>query len=100
VKVVPRSVMILFGTPKRCVMSPMNFATSSDVTSATGHTSIHLVNLSTATSSRLGQFGTVPRSRGPTWRRAMMEELCAGPELASAVVWKIIGILCTCLRGL
>jgi hypothetical protein len=44
VKVVPRLVMILLGTPKRCVMSCMNFATSSDVTFATGQTSIRLVN--------------------------------------------------------
>jgi hypothetical protein len=36
VKVVPRSVMILLGTPKRCVMSPMNFVASSDVTFAIG----------------------------------------------------------------
>jgi hypothetical protein len=26
VKALPRSMIILFGTPKRCVMSPMNFA--------------------------------------------------------------------------
>jgi hypothetical protein len=50
VKAVSRSVMILFGTSKRCVMSPMNFAASSDVTFATGQTSIHLVNLSTTSS--------------------------------------------------
>jgi hypothetical protein len=25
----------------------------------------------------------------------MTEELCAGPELAGAAVWQIIGILCT-----
>jgi hypothetical protein len=30
----------------------------------------------------------------------MMEELCAGPELAGAAVWLRIGILCTSLRGL
>jgi hypothetical protein len=42
-------VMIMFGTTKRCVMSLMNFAASSDVTFTTGQTSIHLVNLSTAT---------------------------------------------------
>jgi hypothetical protein len=43
-------VMILLGTPKRCVMSLMNFAASSDIAFTTGRTSIHLVNLSTATS--------------------------------------------------
>jgi hypothetical protein len=49
VKVVPRSVMILLGTPKRCLMSLMNLTASFDVTFVTGQTSIHLVNLSTAT---------------------------------------------------
>jgi hypothetical protein len=49
VKALPRSVMILLCTPKRCVMSLMNFAASSDVTFATGRTSIYLVNLSTVT---------------------------------------------------
>jgi hypothetical protein len=49
VKATPRSVMILLGTPKRCVMSLMNFAASSNVTFVIGQTSIHLVNLSTAT---------------------------------------------------
>jgi hypothetical protein len=38
--------MILLGTPKRCMISLMNFASSSDVTFTTGGTSIHLVNLS------------------------------------------------------
>jgi hypothetical protein len=45
--------MILLGTPKRCVMSYMNLVASSDVTFATGRTSIHLVNLSMATSINL-----------------------------------------------
>jgi hypothetical protein len=53
VKAVPKSVMILLGTQKRCVMSYMNFAASSNVTFAIGRTSIHLVNLSTATSMNL-----------------------------------------------
>jgi hypothetical protein len=48
-KVVPRSVIILLGTLKRCVMSRMNFTASSDVTFAIGQTSIHMVNMSTAT---------------------------------------------------
>jgi hypothetical protein len=38
------------GNTETCVMSLMNFAASSDVTFATGWTSIHLLNLSTATS--------------------------------------------------
>jgi hypothetical protein len=49
VKVVPRSVTILLGTPKRWVISSMNFAAYFDMTVATAQTSIHLVNLSTAT---------------------------------------------------
>jgi hypothetical protein len=49
VKALPRSVMILLGTLKRCLISPMNLTTSYDVTFATGRTSIHLVNLSMAT---------------------------------------------------
>jgi hypothetical protein len=49
VKAFPRSVTILLGTPNRWVMSSMNFATSFDVTVSTRRTSIHLVNLSTAT---------------------------------------------------
>jgi hypothetical protein len=42
VKVVPRSVTILLGTPNRWVMSSMNFAASFDVTVVTAQTSIHL----------------------------------------------------------
>jgi hypothetical protein len=49
VNFVPRSVMILLGTAKRCVTSCMNFTASSDVTFAKDQTSIHLVNLLTAT---------------------------------------------------
>jgi hypothetical protein len=45
----PRSVMILLGTPKRCLISLMNLTASSDVTFAICQTSIYLVNLSTAT---------------------------------------------------
>jgi hypothetical protein len=49
VKAFPRSVTILLGTPNRWVMSYMNFAASFDVTVVMVRTSIHLVNLSTAT---------------------------------------------------
>jgi hypothetical protein len=49
VKVEPRSVTILLGTPNRWVMSSMNFVASFDVTLAIAQTSIHLVNLSTTT---------------------------------------------------
>jgi hypothetical protein len=45
----PRSVMILLGTPKRCVISLINLAASSDVTLAIGETLVQLVNSSTAT---------------------------------------------------
>jgi hypothetical protein len=45
----PRLVTILLGTPKRWMMSSMNFAASFDVTVAMARTSIHLVNFSTAT---------------------------------------------------
>jgi hypothetical protein len=65
-----RSVMILLGTPNRCVMSPMNFSTSSDVNFATGQTSIHLVNLSTATRMNLQPPGMV--QNGPTESRPHM----------------------------
>jgi hypothetical protein len=50
VKALPKSVMIVLGTPKRFVMSPMNFTASFDVTFVTGQTSIHLVKFLTATS--------------------------------------------------
>jgi hypothetical protein len=49
VKALPRSGTILLGTPNRWVMSSMNFAVYFDVTVVTARTSIHLVNLSTAT---------------------------------------------------
>jgi hypothetical protein len=49
VKAFPRLVTILLGTPNRWVMSSVNFMGPFYVTVAMGRTSIHLVNLSTAT---------------------------------------------------
>jgi hypothetical protein len=98
VKAAPRSVMILLGAPKRCVMSPINFVGSSVVTFATGRTSIHLVNLLMATRINLQPLGRcemVLRSQDPTWRRAMMEGWCTGPEPVGAAVWQRLGIFCT-----
>jgi hypothetical protein len=60
VKVVPRSVTILWGTPKRWVMSSMNLAASFDVTLATARTSIHLVNLSMRTGASEDRWMVAP----------------------------------------
>jgi hypothetical protein len=49
VMAVPRTVTVLWGTPKRWVMSSMNLAASFDVTLMTAHTLIHFVNLSMRT---------------------------------------------------
>jgi hypothetical protein len=50
VKVVPLSVMMLCGTPKRITSKLMKFIAVVESYVVTGVPSIHLVNLSTATS--------------------------------------------------
>jgi hypothetical protein len=49
VNCVPLSVMTEFGTSKRWIMLVTNFTTCSEVILMICHTSIHLVNLPTAT---------------------------------------------------
>jgi hypothetical protein len=51
VKFDPRSVMMVFGKPKRCKMSEMKSTTLSGVSLAIGLYSIHLVNLSIASNT-------------------------------------------------
>jgi hypothetical protein len=59
VKFDPRSVMIVFGKPKRCKMLEMESTTLSDVSLAIGLYSIHLVNLSIATNTWVKPPGAV-----------------------------------------
>jgi hypothetical protein len=51
VKLDPKSVMILFGIPNLKIMSCMNSIALAEVREAMGLNSIHLVNLSMATST-------------------------------------------------
>jgi hypothetical protein len=51
VKLDPRSVMVLFGIPNLNIISYMNSTALAEVREATGLYSIHLVNLSMATST-------------------------------------------------
>jgi hypothetical protein len=51
VKLDPRSVMMLFGIPNLNIMSCMNSTALAEVREAMGLYSIHLVNLSMATST-------------------------------------------------
>jgi hypothetical protein len=51
VKLDPKSVMILFGILNLNIMSCMNYTALAEVKEAMGSNSIHLVNLSIATST-------------------------------------------------
>jgi hypothetical protein len=59
VKFDPRSMMMLFGKPKRCTISEMKSTTLSRVSLVIGLYSIHLVNLSIATNTWVKPPGAV-----------------------------------------
>jgi hypothetical protein len=54
-----RSVMMVFGKPKRCRMSEMKSTTLSGVSLVIGLYSIHLVNLSIATNVWVKRLGAI-----------------------------------------
>ncbi|RCV32793.1 hypothetical protein SETIT_7G031300v2 [Setaria italica] len=64
VNCVPLSVMMELGIPKRWMMSVKNCTACSDLICATGRASIHLENLSTATSRWVKPPGAF--LKGPT----------------------------------
>ena len=71
VKLVPLSVMMLLGTPNRYMMDLMNWTVVVAVELVMGTASIHLVNLSTATSRcvcpPLEDFLSGPTISSPHW---------------------------------
>jgi hypothetical protein len=80
VNCVPLSVMMEFGTPKRWMIFVKNATASSDPMLVKGQTSIHLENLSMATSrclKPLGAFCKGPmRSRPHTANGQVMGIVC------------------------
>jgi hypothetical protein len=80
VNYVPLSVMMEFGTPKRWMMFVKNATTCSDLMLVRGQTSIHLENLSMATSrceKPPGAFCKGPmRSRPHTANDQVMGIIC------------------------
>src|SRR3954467_5774046 len=71
-KLLPLSVRMLCGTPKRQVMPLKNLTAVVAVWLVTGIASIHLVNLSTATSKCVCPPGEDFR-KGPTWSSPHLE---------------------------
>jgi hypothetical protein len=80
VNYVPLSVMMEFGTPKRWMIFVKNATACSDPMLVKGRTSIHLENLSTATSRCLKPPGAF--CKGPTRSR---------PHMAND---QVMGIVC------
>jgi hypothetical protein len=80
VNYVPLSVMMEFGTPKRWMMFVKNATACSDLMLVKGRTSIHLENLSMATSRCLKPPGAF--YKGPTRSR---------PQTAND---QVMGIVC------
>jgi hypothetical protein len=80
VNYVPLSVMIEFGTPKRWMIFVKNATACSDLMLVRGRTSVHLENLSMATSRCLKPPGAF--YKGPTRSR---------PHIAKD---QVIGIVC------
>jgi hypothetical protein len=79
VNYVPLSVMMEFGTPKRSMMFVKNATACSDLMLVKGQTSIHLENLSMATSrceKPLGAFCKPTRSRPHTTNDQVMGIVC------------------------
>jgi hypothetical protein len=80
VNYVPLSVMMEFGTPKRWIIFVKNATACSDLMLVRGRTSIHLENLSMATSRCLKPLGAF--CKGPTRSR---------PHTANG---QVMGIVC------
>jgi hypothetical protein len=72
VKFDPKSVMMVFGKPKRCKISEMKSTTRSGVSLAIGLYSIHLVNLSIATNTWVKPPGAVVK--GPIKSKSRLQQ--------------------------